>query len=349
MQRRDVMGAVADIAAGQHGAFTRRQAADHGLSRRQIQLIAAEPAIAEPVRGVLVFRGAPRTWHQEISVATLVSPGFHAGMRAAGFLHRIDGVRTPQRPEILGRRGSRAVRGLGLEQHWVEPLDPGDIVVVDGISCTGLARTVIDLCGLGDRDLAIRAVDDFERRGMSLNWLRLTADRLHRPGQSGTGVVRSLLDRRQAGGRVPDSWFERLVERCVTLPGLPPWESQYVVRDGDHFAGRLDLACPALMLGVEAHSREFHFGQRAEAFDQRRDNRASGAGWHIVYVGWYDAAGDPAVVAAMIEKIARRRAEMLRVELPWAARATACLRPGEVLLKRAGCDAVSTALLVDGV
>jgi len=312
------MGAVAELAARQHGAFTRRQAADHGLSRRQVQLIAAEPTVAEPVRGVLVFRAAPRTWHQEIAVATLVSPGFHAGMRAAGFLHRIDGVRTPPRPEILGRRGTRAVRGLDVEQHWVEPLDPDDLVVVDGISCTGLARTVIDLCGLGDRNLAIRAVDDFERRGMSLNWLRLTADRLHRPGQSGTGIVRSLLDRRQAGGRVTDSWFERLVERCVTLPGLPPWERQYVVYDGDCFAGRLDLACPALMLGVEAHSRKFHFGQHAEAFDQRRDNRASGAGWQIVYVGWYDAE-HPAVVAALIEKIARRRAEILHVELPQAA------------------------------
>jgi hypothetical protein len=318
MRRSDAIGAVAALAAVQHGVVTRHQVGQLGLTRRQVQQLAADPTMTEPIRGVLVFRAAAPTWHQRMAVATLASPGFHAGMRAAAHLHRIDGLRSAPRPEILGRRGARALRGLDVRQHWVERLDPEDIVVVDGISCTGLARTVVDVCGLGEHDLAVRAVDDFERRGMSLNWLRLTADRLHRPGQSGTGVVRSLLDRRQVGGRVPDSWFERLVERCVTLPGLPPWERQYVVGEGDQVAGRLDLACPALLLGVEAHSREFHFGQRAEAFDQRRDNRASGVGWHIIYVGWYDTE-DPAVVAGMIERIALRRAELLRVEWPWAA------------------------------
>ena len=312
------MGAVAELAAAQHGVFTRRQAADHGLSRRQVQLLAADPTIAEPIRGVLVFRAAPPTWHQEMAVVTLVSPGFHAGFRAAGYLHQLDGLRKVPRSEILGARGARAIRGLDVKQHWVDPLEPEDLVVVDRISCTSLARTVVDVCGMGDHDLAVRVVDDFERRGSSLNWLRSATDRLHRPGQAGTGVVRSLLDRRQAGGRVPDSWFERLVERCVSIPGLPPWERQHAVRDGDSFVGRLDLACPALMLGVEAHSREFHFGQHVEAFDQRRDNRASGAGWHIVYVGWYDTES-PATVGSMIERIARRRADLLGVELPWAA------------------------------
>lgn len=309
------MAAIAKIAAGQHGVFTRRQAADQGLSRRQILLLATEPTVIEPIRGVLVFRAAPPTWPQRMAVATLSSPGFHAGFRAAAHLHRIDGFRRSPRPEILGRRGSRALHGIDVLQHWVDPLDPEDLVVVDGIDCTGLARTVVDVCGLGDQQLALRAIDDFERRGMSLNWLRLTAERLHRPGQAGTGVALSLLDRRQTGGRVPDSWFERLVERCLSIPGLPPWERQHEVRDGDRFVGRLDLACPTLLLGVEAHSREFHFGHRAEAFDQRRDNRASGAGWHIVYVGWYDTE-DPATVATTIETIARRRAQMLRVALP---------------------------------
>jgi len=96
-------------------------------------------------------------------------------------------------------------------------LEPDDLVVVDGIPCTGRARTTIDVCGLDDPDLSIRVVDHFERSGHSLNWLRLTAERLHRPGQSGAGVALGLLDSRQTGGRVPDSWFERLVEACVAI------------------------------------------------------------------------------------------------------------------------------------
>ena len=89
----------------------------------------------------------------------------------------------------------------------------------------------MDVCGVVDAELAVRVVDDFEPRGanVSLNWLRLTADR----ASASTGPVR---DRGGGGGghrcsvystaasecgRVPDSWFERLVERCVALPGLP--------------------------------------------------------------------------------------------------------------------------------
>jgi hypothetical protein len=318
MRRDDAMAAVAQLAGSQHGAFTRRQAAELGLSRRQIQAIAIDPAVAEPIRGVLVFRAAPATWRQRMMVATLAPPGFHAAYRAAGFLHGLDGCREPPRPEIVGPRNARAVRGVDVIQHWVDRLDRDDLVHVDGIPCTGLARTVIDVCGLGDTDLATRAVDDFERGRHSLNWLRLTADRLHRPGQAGTGEVLRLLDKRQRGGRVTDSWFERLVERCVAAPGLPPWLRQYEVYDGAQFVGRLDLACPQLLLGVEAHSREFHFGRAVEAFDQRRENRVSAAGWHIVYVGWYDTES-PATVAAMIERIARRRAALLGVPLPWAA------------------------------
>ena len=83
---------------------------------------------------------------------------------------------------------------------------------------------------------------------------------------------------------------------------------------GGRLIGRLDLACPEVLLGVEAHSREFHFGQRAEALDQRRDNRFGAAGWYVSYVGWYDTE-DPAAVAAMIETVARRRAAQFGVAI----------------------------------
>jgi hypothetical protein len=310
------MGAVAELAASQHGVLTRTQAAALGLSARHLRTQAALALLDEPVRGVLRVRAAPTTWHQQQLVATLAPPGFHAAFRGAAFLHHYDGVRQPC-PEVIGPRGCRRIDGIDVIQHWVEPLDAEDLVTVDGISCTGLARTLVDLCGLGDRDLAQRAFDDFERRAVSLNWLRLTAQRLHRPGQAGTGVVFELLDRRQRGGRVPDSWFERLVERCLRMPGLPPWERQHEVRDPTgELIGRLDLACPALLLGVEANSKQFHHGVGPERLDQRRDNLLATLGWDLTYVGWYDTE-QPAVVARTIESIARRRAALLGVTLPW--------------------------------
>ena len=64
MRRNDAMGAVAELAASQHGAFTRRQAAAIGLSPRQIRSLADLSLIDEPVPGVLRIRAAPTTWHQ---------------------------------------------------------------------------------------------------------------------------------------------------------------------------------------------------------------------------------------------------------------------------------------------
>jgi hypothetical protein len=319
MQRNDAMGAVAELAASQHGAFTRRQAATIGLSPRQIRSLVALGLIDEQTPGVLRIRAAPITWHQAMMIATLSGPGFWAGFRAAAFLHRIDGFRREPPAEVIGPRSCRRIRGIDVVQHWVEPLDADDLTHVDGIPCTSLARSVVDVCGVVDADLALRAVDDFERRRASLNWLRLTAERIHRPGQAGTATVFHLLDQRQRGGRVPDSWFERLVHRCIAMPGLPPWVRQHEVVDQEgRVVARLDLACPDLLLGIEANSREFHFGQRPESMDQRRENRCTTLGWQISYVGWYDTE-DPAIVAKTIEAIARRRATLLGIRIPGVA------------------------------
>src|SRR5687768_15522286 len=96
MRRNDAMGAVAELAASQHGAFSRRQAAILGLSSRQVRSLIAAGFLDEPVGGVLRMRGSPPSWRQELMIATLVGRGFHAGFRAAAHLHRLDGFDGPQ-------------------------------------------------------------------------------------------------------------------------------------------------------------------------------------------------------------------------------------------------------------
>ncbi len=320
MRSDDAWGAVAELGALHHGAFTRRQATPLGITARDIRRLVVARLLDEPARGVLRFTAAPVTWHQQLFIATEAGAGgYAAAVRAAGRLHHVDGLHRNRTLEVIGQLGRGRIGRGDVIQHWTTYLPKQDLVEIEGIKSTGLARTVCDLCDELDTDDAVRVLDDFERRGASLNWLRLTGERLHRPGQRGTGVVLRLLDRRQVGGRVPDSWFERLVEKCVAIPGLPPWERQYIVRDTvGRFIAKPDLSCPQLRLAVEAHSREFHFGARPEAFDQRRDNRLAALGWDVRYVGWYDTE-DPAAVAEMLEVIARRRAAMLGVPLPWVA------------------------------
>ena len=59
-------------------------------------------------------------------------------------------------------------------------------------------------------------------------------------------------------------------------------------------------------LGIEAHSRQFHFGPRAERADERRDNRFSRVGWDLVYLGYYDPTRPEIMVGVVVDVVKRR-------------------------------------------
>jgi very-short-patch-repair endonuclease len=318
MHSSDAWGAVAGLGAAQHGAVIRKQASALGLSSRSIRRFLDDGLLREPVPGILVFTAAITTPKQRLWIAThAAGGGFFATGSASAWLYDVDGFAQDPPVEVIGARGRRPAKipGLVLRQGVIAPEDRYE---VDRIPCVGLARTICDIATQFGRDVALRAIDDFERRRFSLQWLAQTAERLHRPGQSGTRIVLDLLAKRT--GRPPDTWFERLVEACLRIPGLPPWTRQHEVRDeSGRLLGRVDLACVPLRLAVEAHSKQFHFGAGREAADQHRDDDLAAAGWDVRYVGWHAANRTPRHVAAMIERVARRRASDLGVELPWAA------------------------------
>ena len=61
-----------------------------------------------------------------------------------------------------------------------------------------------------------------------------------------------------------------------------------------------------LKLGLEAHSRRFHFGPVAEPLDEDRDIDAATCGWELLYLGW-DATKRPADVLRRVEEVVRAR------------------------------------------
>jgi hypothetical protein len=142
-----------------------------------------------------------------------------------------------------------------------------------------------------------------------MRWIQLTADRVHRPGPSGTGVLLGQLATIPFEGRVPDTWFEELVALCLDDPAIPPIELQYpILDDTGHLVAKTDIGIPSVKLGLEAHSRQFHFGPDAEPLDEQRDLAAGICGWDLQYLGWY-ATRRPNDVLAVVKKLiaARRR------------------------------------------
>lgn len=237
--------------------------------------------------------------------------GDHAAVsgRAAAALHGLETFR-PGTVEVTVRRGGR-IRGIDVVQHQTTRFDEQDIIEIDGIRCTSLERTIIDLASVITAYRLERVIDEYERRAGTLDRLVDRATNLHRPGQPGTKRVLADIAKRQTRGMVRGSWFEKLVQECVTSPAIPPVETQYELRSATGaFIGRFDLAIPSVRLLIEAHSRRFHTGEHLELIDQRRDNLAGLEGWDVRYVGWADTS-TPRRVRRFIERLVERRAKDL--------------------------------------
>lgn len=307
----DIDRRLTALAASQHWLLTRRQAADEGLSWHALDSRIRRGILDEPVAGVLRVRAAPPTDAQAVRLATLAGGGHAvASHRAAAALHHLDGF-GPGLIEVSVPR-PRRLELPRVVVHHVQAPPPEDLTVIGGIPVTGLARTLCDLGTVVNAHAVERALDDARRRGTSLRWLRETAERLHRPGQAGTKTLLLLLDTAEQDRGVRGSWFEKLVEECLRSPDLPPLVRQHRVHDATGaLAGILDLAFPTIRLGVEAHSRQFHFGRDAEQRDEDRDHRLARCGWEVLYVGW-QLAKRPKDVLALVRDTARHRAHLLQ-------------------------------------
>ena len=308
----DAVRAVAELAASQHRAFTRSQAAELNFDRSRIATAKRLGWLEEPYPGVLVVAGSENCWHRRLMAAILADGGHAvASHRAAARLHGLDGFEECDVIEVSVTRSHRWRRKDEVVAHHVVALDRADVVTMDGIACTGLARTLADLGAVVEPLLVRRALTDARRRGTSLRWIQLTAERLHRPGPSGTGVLLGQLATIPFEGRVPDTWFEELLALCLEDPDIPAIVLQYPIRDDNgRVVAKTDIGIPSVRLGLEAHSRRFHFGPDAEPLDEQRDLAAGACGWQLHYLGWFATRRPKDVLAIVKQIIAARRREL---------------------------------------
>ncbi len=304
----EIERALGQLGGLRHGAFTRSMAATVGVSAKAIRLRLDTGALAEPAPGVLVLTAVPATWLQRVAVATLATRDAAASHRTAARLHQLDG--SDADVVEVSVRGDRTRSTSAGIVHRVAALDPCDVTVVNGIPATTIARTLADLGSVSSTRDVLKALDSARRIGVSPRWCRETAERLHRPGQAGTGVLLGLLVE-AARVRVPDSWLERLVEELLAAPGFPPLLRQYTVRDdAGRFVARVDLAVPSVRLAIEAHSRRFHFGHGPEAADEDRDLRLAACGWEVLYLGHQHTRRPRDVVPLVVASVSQRKLDV---------------------------------------
>ncbi len=234
-------------------------------------------------------------WKPRLMVASLA--GGAASHRAAAALHGLDGIR----PGVLDVSVPREVQGWfpGCRVHHWSYTDEADIVLVDGIRTTSVARTLVQLGRVVSAATVEQALDSALRYGHRLEDIEAVLRRLWRPGPTGAGVLRAVLESSDRSAAVPDSWFEsvlfKLLRNHTTLEPV----LQHEVATATGTTRRLDLAFPDVKLGVEAHSRAFHFGASKGNRDMDRHLELAAAGWQIIYVTWAMTRSPDELVASI--------------------------------------------------
>lgn len=297
---------VSRWASRHHGVVTAEQALARGCTIDQLRRAVDRGELTSAHRNVFRVSAAPRTWEQRTLVAVYAAgPGALASHQSAAALWGLDGG-TRGRPEIVAPRHLRSWASDLARCHESKDLHLAQPTSRLSIPCTGLCRTLIDLGAVLPIEPVQAAIDDAVRRNLcSWDDLLHTLAQHSKQGRRGAGPLRAILEECY-GTRVPDSRFNRLVERLIIDSGLGRPVVEHSILDANgRFVARVDLAYPDLRIAIELDGRRHHLSAKAFEADRPRQNHLELLGWIVLRYTWRAYVHSPnkilAEVAAAIQ------------------------------------------------
>jgi hypothetical protein len=273
--------AIAALAARQHAVVSVEQLRTLGLTMAAIQWRADTGRLHRIYHGVysLVPRSLLSRNGRHMAAVLACGPGALLSHRSAAALHELRRSEAVKIDVTLPRRSGR--RHAGIAIHRSTTLAPADATVVDGIPCTSVARTLLDLAEVVPRRQTERVFDQADASDV-LNLAAINDQLQRNPTRRGAKVVRSILAEHYIGSTLTRSEIEEAMLALSRALGLPPPEINAWLDLGD---GELmimpDFMWRAQRLIVEVDSKYHRTQQRYES-DRRRDQRAMVAGWRVV-------------------------------------------------------------------
>ncbi|MGZ4232591.1 MAG: DUF559 domain-containing protein [Solirubrobacteraceae bacterium] len=305
--------ALVALAVRQHGVFGLDQIAELSLS-------------ASATRDRLASGRLHRIHHSVYSVVPLTLLGrngrYMAAVLACGpeavlshtcaaALHEIRGTNRAKIDVTVRGRSHR--RHFGLDIHRSTTMIPQDVTVVQGIPCTTVARTILDLAQVIKRRPLERALDQAE----ILRLLDIDAllDQIERnKARPAAKRLRAVLDEHYIGSTPTWSELEELLLGACRRAGLPIPEVNALIdpHDADPTAIRVDFVWRDARVIVETDGHGTHSTRQAFEEDRLRDQRLIVAGWTVIRITWRQLTRRPDEVIERLAELLRRREHAAR-------------------------------------
>ena len=167
--------------------------------------------------------------------------------------------------------------------------------MAEGIPCTTVTRTILDIAGREPRRNVERLLDQAEiLRLFDLTAMEETLARAN--GHRGVGVVRAILADYDAGENLTRNELEEALFQICDAAGLPrPGVNVWIALPGRGFEA--DFAWAVQKVIAEADGWSTHGTRHAFEWDRARDRRLRLAGWQVLRFTRREVVRTPEVVA----------------------------------------------------
>jgi Transcriptional regulator, AbiEi antitoxin/Protein of unknown function (DUF559) len=270
---------ISALAERQHGVVGLRQLRELGLSARAVQHRAARGRLHRIHRGVYAV-GRPTLTGRGHWMAAALACGPRAVLshRSAAGLW---GLRPDNRRKSDISLPSPSARvKAAIDVHRSVTLAAEDRTTVEGIPCTSLARTLVDLGDVVDRRAVERAVEQAEvLRLFDLTEVQLAIERAG--PRRGAGLVSSVL-KTLNGPTLTESELEEAFLALCRRADLPTPEVNAWMTLPDGSAIKVDFLWRSERLAVETDGHPFHRTRQSRERDAKRDQLLRLAGFEPV-------------------------------------------------------------------
>ncbi len=293
---RDREQRLAERATLQHGVVARHQLLELGFSRAQIQRMRDAYRLHAVHHGVYAVGHRALTAKARLMAAVLAcGPEALLSHRSAATLWQILRSSVAYVEATAPRSRSKPE----IRSYVCARLLPRDRWEIEGIPCTSVALTLLNLAAVVPRRKLERACDEAEVR--QLFDLAAVEDVLARfAGCRGAGKLRDVLGEHAIGTTLTRPGVE---ERTLVLcddAGIPRPVVNFRVVCRDGVFWEVDFLWRAERLVLETDGGRFHHTHRQIQRDRRKEADLVRAGYRVLRATWWQIEQDPQSVTLML-------------------------------------------------